>query len=112
MTVEREPTSTSGDRQDAAPAIPELERPRTWILPLLFLLLITVPAVILVLSNTDSREVSFAGWTGEAPLWIILAIAFVAGALLTRVVGWTWGKIRRRARRKKAEYDRARASAG
>ncbi len=112
MTVERDPRPAAEERQDAAPSIPELERPRTWILPLLFLVVIIVPAVILVLSNTDSREVSFAGWTGEAPLWIILAIAFLAGALLTRVIGWTWAKIRRRARRKKAEYDRARAAAG
>ena len=112
MTVERDSNQLPDDRQEAIPAFPELERPRTWVLPLLFLVVIVVPAVILVLSNTDSREVSFAGWTGEAPLWIILAIAFVAGALLTRVVGWTWSKIRRRSRRKKAEYDRARAAAG
>jgi uncharacterized integral membrane protein len=113
MTYEREPhrESSGGTDEQRAAAAPELERPRTWILPLLWVALLVVPVVILVLSNTDSREVGFAGFTWEAPMWIILAITFVAGALLTRLVGWTWNAIRRRSKKRLAEYDRARREA-
>jgi uncharacterized integral membrane protein len=109
MTVEREPQhaeSRSGEGHAA-----EQEKPRTWALPLFFVALLVIPAAILVLSNTDSREIGFAGLTWEAPLWIILAITFAAGAILTKVVGRAWGAIRRRSLRRKAEYDRARRAA-
>jgi uncharacterized integral membrane protein len=108
MTVERQPQDQGAEERIAPP---ELERPRTWILPLFFLVLLAAPAAILVLSNTDSQEIGFAGLTWEAPLWIILAITFVAGAILTKVVAWTWSAIRRRAKKRKAEYDRARRQA-
>jgi uncharacterized integral membrane protein len=109
MTVEREPRRTEGAAE--APAIPELEKPRTWMLPIFFVTVIIVLAAILVLSNTDSQELGFAGFTWEAPLWIILAITFFAGALLTRVLGRAWSAMRRRSQRKRAEYDRARKAA-
>lgn len=108
MTSEREPQS-----RPAADGLvpPELEKPRTWIFPLFFLVVLIVPVAILVLSNTDSQEIGFAGLTWEAPLWVILAITFIAGAVLTRLAGWGWGAVRRRGRRKRAEYDQARRQA-
>ncbi len=105
MTVEREPNRSDGVAASAAEGV---EKPRTWILPLVFLAVVTIPAVILVLSNTDSQQINFAGFTWEAPLWIILAATFLAGALLTRAIGWAWTVMRRRSRRKRAEYDQAR----
>jgi len=108
MTVERESRheNAEGRADHGGP-----EKPRTWILPVLFFVLLAVPAAILVLSNTDSQEIGFAGLTWEAPLWIILAITFAAGAILTKVVASAWGGLRRRTHRRKAEYRRARRQA-
>jgi len=108
MTAEREPHREEAEgRSEYA----ELEKPRTWILPVFFFVVLAVPAAILVLSNTDSQEIGFAGLTWEAPLWIILAITFAAGAVLTKVVAWAWSALRRRTRKRRAEYDRARRRA-
>jgi uncharacterized integral membrane protein len=113
MTFEREPRRDHPGRDeekvDHAPPAPE--RPRTWILPLGFFVAVAAVVMILVLSNTDSHELGFAGFRWEAPLWIILTVTFVAGAVLTRLVGWIWTSIRKRGRKRLAEYDRARREA-
>lgn len=75
---------------------PAPERSRAWIAPTVFLLAIVIPVLVLVFSNTETTMVRFGLWEGSAPRWIILLITFVAGALVTRLVGWAWRTMRRR----------------
>jgi uncharacterized integral membrane protein len=100
VTVEREPR-----RNHEEPAAPQ--PPRTWILPLAFLAVILVPILILVFSNTHSATLEWAAWEITAPMWIVLAITFAAGALGIRLFGWIWGGMRRRSLRRKAEFRQA-----
>jgi len=80
------------------PAPQERSRPgaRRWIGPVAFLAIVVTPVLILIFSNTKSADLAFAGASWTAPLWIILAATFVAGALVTRLALWAWRAIRRR----------------
>ena len=84
------------DEQPGTAPEPAPRPPRKWIAPLAFLLAVSIPVLILVLSNPDSTEIGFAGWNGSAPLWLLLVITFVAGAIVTRLLGWVWRGIRKR----------------
>jgi uncharacterized integral membrane protein len=71
--------------------------------PVLFAAVIVVPVLILIFSNTDSREVGFGPWSWVAPLWIILAVTFVAGAVVTRLLMWVLRTYTRRRRKARGE---------
>jgi uncharacterized integral membrane protein len=91
MTMDGTPTSQ--ERQAAADSAP---KPRNWVPPTIFLIVIVVPVLILIFSNTESVPVAFAWAEVTAPRWLILAVTFVAGALVTRLVAWVWRTMRRR----------------
>lgn len=62
------------------------------------LIAVAIVAVVLIVfgvQNTDSTQVTWLFFDNEAPLWLVIVIAAVAGALLTEVAGWV---IRRRRR--------------
>jgi len=69
---------------------------RKWIAPTIYLLVIVIPVLILIFSNPESTTIKFAWVEVNAPLWLILAITFVAGAVVTRLFGWVWRTMRRR----------------
>ena len=79
------------------------DTPNLWVGPLFFLLLLLVPTLMLVFSNTASTQLKFAGLKWEAPLWLILLATFLAGIILSRLFGWLWRVFRRRRERIKAE---------
>ena len=79
------------------------DTPNLWVGPLLAFVVLLVPALILVFSNTDSEKLRFAGLEWNAPLWLILLATFVAGMVLAQLFGWLWGAFRRRRARVKAE---------
>jgi len=91
MTMDGTPTNQ--ERQAAAESTP---RSRHWIAPTIFLLAIVVPVLILIFSNTESVPIAFAWAEVTAPRWLILAITFIAGAVVTRLVAWVWRTMRRR----------------
>jgi uncharacterized integral membrane protein len=105
MTIEREPQRNSEDHGPPRP-------PRTWILPLTFLVVILVPVLVLIFSNAHSATLEWAAWEITAPLWIVLAVAFVAGAVGIRLFGWIWSGMRRRSLRRKAEFRQAHYGGG
>jgi uncharacterized integral membrane protein len=72
------------------------ETPNFWAAPLLFFVVLLVPTLILVFSNTKSATLNFAGFDWNAPLWVILLATFAAGIILSRLFGWLWGVFRRR----------------
>lgn len=64
---------------------------------LLVAALIAVGLAAFIVQNTDSTPVRWLVFDGEAPLWIVIAAAAVAGAVLSEVAGWM---LRRRKRRR------------
>jgi uncharacterized integral membrane protein len=85
------------ERRDLqAEALESAPRPRRWVAPLVYGVVVLVPALVLIFSNTAATPISFAWFHGSAPLWIILAVTFVAGAVVTRLLGWAWRAMRRR----------------
>ncbi|MCU0281005.1 MAG: LapA family protein [Acidimicrobiia bacterium] len=83
------------------------ETPNLWAGPLFFLLLILVPTLILVFSNTASAQLKFAGWGWSAPLWLILLATFLAGIILSRLFSWAWRAFRKRRGRIRADLQAA-----
>jgi uncharacterized integral membrane protein len=79
------------------------DTPNLWAAPLLTLVVLLVPTLILVFSNTKSTTLNFAGLDWSAPLWVILLATFAAGIILGRLLGWLWGFFRRRRAKVKAE---------
>jgi uncharacterized integral membrane protein len=79
---------------------PKAETPNLWVGPLLTFIVLLVPTLILVFSNTDSKTLHFAGFEWTAPLWVILLATFAAGIIVTQLFGWLWGVFRRRRRAK------------
>ncbi len=58
----------------------------TWVAVLVLALLLVLLAVF-ILQNTQQAEVSFFGWSGQAPLSATLLIAAAGGALVVAAAG-------------------------
>lgn len=54
---------------------------------------IAVVLVVFIFQNTDDAEVTWLVFDRKAPLWLVIVIAAVAGAVLSEVAGWV---VRRR----------------
>lgn len=80
----------------ASSAVPE--RSYRWVGAALLFLAIVIPVLILVVSNTESSTLAWAGFEWEAPRWLVLAATFGAGAVGGKVAGWVWRGWRRRRR--------------
>lgn len=76
-----------------------------WIWPALLAAIVITPIVILVLSNTEEATLSWARWNWTAPSWIVLIATFVAGLLVSPLIGWAWKRRRRRRRAIAHERD-------
>ena len=61
-----------------------------------------VAAALIVFVVQNDREVPVTWWFVEVngPLWAVIIVAAVAGAVLTEVLGWVAGRRRRRRRRR------------
>lgn len=64
---------------------------------------IAIPATIFALSNLESATVEFLGWQAEVPLWAVIALSFLAGALLGVIVLLAWQARRSRGKKKVAK---------
>jgi len=58
---------------------------------------VAIVALVLILQNSQEVEVDFIFATASTPLFFILIITFVLGAL----AGWLWPHVRRDRRRKR-----------
>ncbi|HEX9978647.1 MAG TPA: lipopolysaccharide assembly protein LapA domain-containing protein [Acidimicrobiia bacterium] len=89
-----------------------VERPNRWLAPVILLAIVTVVIVVFITSNTAKTTLAFAGleWS-NVPLWLVIVVALVAGALGSRLLGWAWRAWRRRRRRLADELDALRRHA-
>ncbi len=78
---------------------------RRWVGPAILSAAVLVPIGILIFSNLDSTEVSWAGFRFNQPLWIILIATFLSGMVGGKVAGWGWRRWRRRRKQLKQELD-------
>lgn len=58
----------------------------TWI-AVLVLIVVLVLLAVFILQNTQKAQVSFFGWSGQAPVSALLLIAAAGGALLVAAAG-------------------------
>jgi len=93
------------DQPGAREPAPEVHEPRRWVWPLVLTALVVTPIVILVFSNLEATEVSWAGFDFNQPLWAVLFVTFVAGMVGGKLGGWGWRRWRRRRKRLKEELD-------
>ena len=93
-------TDTQGGRERDQPKGPNL-----WIGPVLATVVIVVPVLVLVFSNTESIEVTWAGFAVTAPRWVALLAAFVGGMVAGPLLGWVWRRWRRHRRHLRDERD-------
>jgi len=78
---------------------------RRWLIPAAMSAAVLVPIGILIFSNLEHRTVSWAGFEIGAPLWVILAVTFLAGMVAGRMAGWGWRRWRKRRKRLKEELE-------
>lgn len=71
-------------------------------------LVIGIPATMFALSNLESVDVEFLGWEASVPLWIVIIVALIAGALVGCAVLLA-AQARRRRGKKKAARTQAKA---
>ena len=104
--------STRPDPSDPRPTVPELASERRWVTPVLLSALVLVPIGILIFSNLDATEVSWAGFRFNQPLWVFLLVTFLAGMVGGKLAGWGWRRWRKRRKRLKEELQVLRKHAG
>ena len=62
---------------------------------------IVIAAVVFILQNTEEAPVQFLFFSREVPVYIVIVISMVLGALLTLIALW----LRRRSKRHKQHGD-------
>ncbi len=97
------------------PTRPEADEPRfdagrstsdrRWVGAAILSAAVLVPIGILIFTNLDSTEVSWAGFRFNQPLWIILIATFLSGMVGGKVAGWGWRRWRRRRKQLKQELE-------
>lgn len=64
---------------------------------------IAIPATIFALSNLESATVEFLGWQAEVPLWAVIGLSLLAGALIGIIVLLAWQARRKHGKKKVAK---------
>ena len=57
--------------------------------------IVTAALIVFVAQNASDTEVTWLFFDGTGPLWIVIIVAAVAGAVLSEVVGFLWRRRRR-----------------
>ena len=75
---------------------------RKWSIRPGVVLALLVAAALIVFVVQNDRDVPVTWWFVEVngPLWAVIIVAAVAGAVLTEILGWVVGRRRRRRRRR------------
>lgn len=89
MSNDTEETTAEGGR--GAPSI-----------KLIVLLLVIAALAIFFFQNGDDAPVSFLWFDGQWPVWIVIGVSVIAGAVIDRLGSWQWRRARRRKERGEA----------
>ncbi|OFW66638.1 MAG: hypothetical protein A2Z12_08380 [Actinobacteria bacterium RBG_16_68_21] len=92
---------------------PRADRPNRWFGPTILLAVVAAVIIVFVASNSaKAPSVGFAGWKWhEVPVWLVIVVSMVAGAIGSPLVGRVWRAWRRRRRRLADELDALRRHA-
>ncbi len=63
---------------------------------LVFVAVVAVGMAAFIVQNTDDAPVSWLMFDGSAPVWMVIVISAVAGAVLSEALGWAIRRSRRR----------------
>ena len=63
-------------------------------------LLVAAALIAFVVQNGSEVPVTWLFIKVDGPLWAVIIVAAVAGAVLSEVIGWVVGRTRRRRRRR------------
>lgn len=58
--------------------------------------LVLIAFVVFIVQNTDSTQVTWLLFDSNGPLWVLIVVAAVAGAILSEVLTWVIRRSRRR----------------
>lgn len=58
--------------------------------------IVALALILFVAQNTASTEISWLFFSGKGPLWIIIVVVAVLGAVLSEVIGWMVRRNRRK----------------
>ena len=83
MTYETEEATAESGR--SAPSI-----------KLIILLLVVVALAIFFFQNGSDAPVSFLWFDARWPVWLVIGVSVVAGAVIARLGSWQWRRARRR----------------
>ena len=64
-------------------------------------LLVAAALIVFVVQNNTEVPVTWLFVEVNGPLWAVIIVAAVAGAVLSEVLGWVAGRVRRRRRRRR-----------
>jgi uncharacterized integral membrane protein len=78
---------------DTGSAVEEIRKGRGGIV---IAAIVAVALIVFVSQNTDDTKVTWLFFDGTAPLWIVIIVAAVAGAVLAEILGVVWRRRRRR----------------
>lgn len=62
---------------------------------LVVLLLVVAALGIFVFQNADDAPVQFLWFDGQWPVWVVIGVSVVAGAVIDRLGSWQWRRTRR-----------------
>lgn len=63
---------------------------------LILLLLLVIALAVFFFQNTHKAKVNFLWLDGQWPVWSVIGISAVVGALIARLAGWLWARAQAR----------------
>ncbi|GJM39624.1 MAG: hypothetical protein DHS20C19_29910 [Acidimicrobiales bacterium] len=76
-------------------AVPEESTESTGLATVVSAAVVAIALIAFIVQNRSDTEVSWLFIDGTWPLWVVIVIAAVAGAVLSEVVGWMLRRRRR-----------------
>ncbi len=65
---------------------------------LILILVIVIAIAVFFFQNLGDAPIEFLWMEGAFPLWAVILVSFVAGAVVGRLASWQWSRARRRGR--------------
>ena len=108
--TQRSDDSPPGQREDSVKQALRGARRNRFRVGVVFGIIVTIAVVLLIVQNGESAQLDWVGFHFKMPLWILLVLTAVAGAIVWELVkvGWRRGKTQRR--NQKAALAKARNS--